>query len=78
MSAAAAKLRAEWWPLLQNIWLCWIPVTAATFFFVPVRHQPVFMATVSLGWNTLLSLFANRDHGEGEELKLKESEEARS
>ena len=60
LSAAEAKLRAEWWPLMQNIWLCWIPVTAATFFFVPVRHQPVFMATVSLGWNTLLSLFANR------------------
>ena len=61
-ATVAANVRAGWWPLLQNVWVCWIPFTATTFLLVPVRHQPVVMATVSLGWNTFLSIYANARH----------------
>jgi len=40
----------------------WPPLQLVNFTFVPVRFQFLFVNTVSLFWNTFLSLMANKEH----------------
>ena len=42
--------------------LFWPPLQLINFTFVPVRLQFLFVNTVSLVWNTFLSLMANKKH----------------
>mmetsp|Transcript_2822 Transcript_2822/g.4696 ORF Transcript_2822/g.4696 Transcript_2822/m.4696 type:complete len:327 (-) Transcript_2822:96-1076(-) len=42
--------------------LFWPPLQLINFTFVPVRLQFLFVNTVSLFWNTFLSLMANKEH----------------
>lgn len=40
----------------------WPPLQLINFTYVPLRFQFLFVNTVSLFWNTFLSLMANKDH----------------
>ena len=71
LGAARAKITDEWWGTIKKVWAVWIPVTAVMFAAVPLLHQPLYIAAVSLGWNSNLSFFANSaaagDRGKGTE-----------
>jgi len=51
-----SKAKAEYWSTLTRLWAIWLPASTIMFKFVPVRHQVLYTAGVSLGWNTLLSV----------------------
>ena len=59
LGAARAKIIDEWLPAITKCWAVWIPATSVMFAAVPLAHQPLFIAVVSLGWNAYLSFFAN-------------------
>jgi hypothetical protein len=43
----------------------WPPLQLINFTFVPLRFQFLFVNTANLGWNTFLSMMANKQHGGG-------------
>jgi protein Mpv17 len=51
-----AKAKAEYWPTMVRFWTVWLPTNALMFRFVPVQHQVMLTASVSLVWNTALSV----------------------
>jgi protein Mpv17 len=51
-----AKAKAEYGPTLLRFWTVWMPANALMFRMVPLPYQVVYTATVSLGWNTALSI----------------------
>ena len=56
----AERVRLKYWETLKAAWSVWGPATAVMFAIVPERHQVLYTAVVSLGWNVILSLLSNR------------------
>ena len=56
----------RWWPTCLANWGLWLPAQALQFGFVPLQLQVLYVSTVGLVWQTLLSVSANaksRDDG---------------
>ena len=44
--------------------LIWPPMQLINFTFIPLKFQFLFVNVVNLGWNTYLSLMANKSHSD--------------
>jgi protein Mpv17 len=53
-------VKRDYWPMLVWCWIVWIPTTAFVFQRIPEHLQSVFMAGLSLGWNSFLSWKSNQ------------------
>ena len=60
LATSKERLHDRYWQTLKATWSVWGPATAIMFTLVPERHQVLYTAVVSLGWNVILSLVSNR------------------
>lgn len=50
------KLQSTWWTALQNNWKLWPAVQLINFKLTPLPYRLLVVNTVSIGWNTYLSV----------------------
>eukprot|EP01099_Mayorella_cantabrigiensis_P002925 TRINITY_DN2315_c0_g1_i1.p1 TRINITY_DN2315_c0_g1~~TRINITY_DN2315_c0_g1_i1.p1 ORF type:complete len:189 (+),score=28.91 TRINITY_DN2315_c0_g1_i1:72-638(+) len=60
LSDASQKIQRDLWPTLKLNWLIWPTAQAINFGFVPIQHRIVYIGSVSILWNTIMSYMEAR------------------
>lgn len=60
VSHISEQLKQEYWSSLTAAYKIWLPAQLVNFAIIPLEFRVLFVCSVSLAWNTILSFIANR------------------
>ena len=57
-----SHMKEVYWQTFLADCVVWPPLQFFNFTFVPLRYQVLYVNVANLGWNTFLSVMANKKH----------------